>query len=78
MLDVEALVIVSHTIWTTVPGLYNANKAPDTAWKHDMFLSGWTMFHSSQFSGVCASIIGTRTKLYISNLDFGGSNEDIK
>lgn len=46
---------------------YAAPKAPDTAWGHDMFASGGR-----------ASNIETGTKLYISNLDYGVSNEDVK
>lgn len=43
-------------------------QAPDTAWGHDMFPA----------AGGRASSIETGTKLYISNLDYGVSNEDIK
>ena len=54
---------------------YSMSKAPDTTWHHDMFADqavaypaqvGWT------------SSIETGTKLYISNLDYGVSNEDFK
>ncbi|XP_068634867.1 THO complex subunit 4A [Aristolochia californica] len=50
-------------------------QAPESAWQHDMF--------SDQVSGYSASsgrapAIETGTKLYISNLDYGVSNEDIK
>eukprot|EP00268_Persea_americana_P025037 TRINITY_DN243_c0_g2_i1.p1 TRINITY_DN243_c0_g2~~TRINITY_DN243_c0_g2_i1.p1 ORF type:complete len:268 (-),score=50.41 TRINITY_DN243_c0_g2_i1:1018-1821(-) len=49
--------------------------APDSAWQHDMF--------ADQAVGYAApaarpSAIETGTKLYISNLDYGVSNEDIK
>ncbi|GAB4860187.1 hypothetical protein Ancab_011665 [Ancistrocladus abbreviatus] len=47
---------------------YFAPKAPDSVWQHDMF---------AQQVGR-ASSIETGTKLYISNLDYGVSNEDIK
>ncbi|KAG6436199.1 hypothetical protein SASPL_101084 [Salvia splendens] len=46
---------------------YSAPKAPETAWGHDMFSDGGR-----------SSSIETGTKLYISNLDYGVSNEDIK
>ncbi|KAL1544196.1 THO complex subunit 4A [Salvia divinorum] len=46
---------------------YSAPKAPETAWGHDMFPAGGR-----------SSSIETGTKLYISNLDYGVSNEDIK
>ncbi|CAO2840613.1 unnamed protein product [Amaranthus hypochondriacus] len=43
------------------------SKAPETFWQHDMF---------GNQGG--ASSLETGTKLYISNLDYGVSNEDIK
>ncbi|XP_051143444.1 THO complex subunit 4A-like [Andrographis paniculata] len=46
---------------------YAAPKAPESNWGHDMFSGGGA-----------ASSIETGTKLYISNLDYGVSNEDIK
>ncbi|KAG6432884.1 hypothetical protein SASPL_104474 [Salvia splendens] len=46
---------------------YSAPKAPETACGHDMFPAGGR-----------SSSIETGTKLYISNLDYGVSNEDIK
>ncbi|PIN11441.1 RRM motif-containing protein [Handroanthus impetiginosus] len=46
---------------------YAAPKAPESAWGHDMFSGGGR-----------ASSIETGTKLYISNLDYGVSNEDVK
>ncbi|KAK4408582.1 THO complex subunitA [Sesamum angolense] len=46
---------------------YAPPKAPESAWGHDMFSAGGR-----------ASSIETGTKLYISNLDYGVSNEDIK
>ncbi|KAL3518224.1 hypothetical protein ACH5RR_020813 [Cinchona calisaya] len=59
---------------------YGAPKAPESAWKHDMFASDQAMAFAGQlgFIGVGASAIETGTKLYISNLDYGVSNEDIK
>lgn len=54
---------------------YSIGKAPDSAWQHDMY--------SGQMGGypapaAKAAAIETGTKLYISNLDYGVSNEDIK
>ncbi|XP_010937672.2 THO complex subunit 4A [Elaeis guineensis] len=54
---------------------YSVGKAPDSAWQHDMY--------SGQMGGYPAPVakasgIETGTKLYISNLDYGVSNEDIK
>ncbi|KAL8235115.1 hypothetical protein R6Q59_021215 [Mikania micrantha] len=49
---------------------YGGPKAPDAAWSHDMFGVG------DQSMGNAG--IETGTKLYISNLDYGVSNEDIK
>ncbi|KAG8371427.1 hypothetical protein BUALT_Bualt13G0086500 [Buddleja alternifolia] len=51
------------------PAPYAAPKAPESAWGHDMFSGG---------GGGRASSIETGTKLYISNLDYGVSSEDIK
>ncbi|XP_051120443.1 THO complex subunit 4A [Andrographis paniculata] len=48
-------------------GPYSVPKAPESAWGHDMFAAGSR-----------APSIETGTKLYISNLDYGVSNEDIK
>uniref|UniRef100_A0A6V7QSZ1 RRM domain-containing protein n=1 Tax=Ananas comosus var. bracteatus TaxID=296719 RepID=A0A6V7QSZ1_ANACO len=50
---------------------YAAAKAPDSAWQHDMYAD-----YSAPVAR--ASAIETGTKLYISNLDYGVSNEDIK
>ncbi|XP_027087499.1 THO complex subunit 4A [Coffea eugenioides] len=60
---------------------YGAPKAPDSVWTHDMFSSDQAMAYASQLGvggGGRASAIETGTKLYISNLDYGVSNEDIK
>ncbi|KAI4383841.1 hypothetical protein MLD38_009636 [Melastoma candidum] len=53
-------------------------KAPETAWQHDMFVDQG--FGGGFQGGVAArgSAVETGTKLYISNLDYGVSNEDIK
>lgn len=54
-----------------------AAKAPESAWKHDMFGGDQSMGIAGQGGGR-ASSIETGTKLYISNLDYGVSNDDIK
>ncbi|KAJ7947684.1 THO complex subunit 4A [Quillaja saponaria] len=55
---------------------YSAAKAPETTWKHDLFIDQPAVPFQAQ--GGRASSIETGTKLYISNLDYGVSNEDIK
>ncbi|CAH9114436.1 unnamed protein product [Cuscuta epithymum] len=52
----------------------------DVAWDHDMFVAAQPIPFPGQFSGGGgrASSIETGTKLYISNLEYGVSNEDIK
>ncbi|GER25662.1 RNA-binding (RRM/RBD/RNP motifs) family protein [Striga asiatica] len=50
---------------------YAPPKAPDSVWGHDLFSGGGG-------GRAPASGIETGTKLYISNLDYGVSNEDIK
>ncbi|KAL5581052.1 hypothetical protein UlMin_013494 [Ulmus minor] len=54
---------------------YSAPKAPETTWQHDMFMDPGNAFPAQAGR---ASAIETGTKLYISNLDYGVSNEDIK
>lgn len=54
---------------------YSAPKAPETTWQHDMFADSGSGF---PVQAGRASAIQTGTKLYISNLDYGVSNEDIK
>ncbi|KAG7035419.1 THO complex subunit 4A, partial [Cucurbita argyrosperma subsp. argyrosperma] len=54
---------------------YSAPKAPETTWQHDMFVDQGAGF---PVQAGRASSIQTGTKLYISNLDYGVSNEDIK
>lgn len=49
--------------------------APDTLWQHDLYS---TQVAAAAFPASRASSIETGTKLYISNLDYGVSNEDIK
>lgn len=50
-------------------------RAPDSTWQHDLFEdgTGGVLAPGSRASG-----IETGTKLYISNLDYGVSNDDIK
>ncbi|XP_028081966.1 THO complex subunit 4A-like isoform X2 [Camellia sinensis] len=57
---------------------YSAGKvqAPETTWQHDMFADHATAAYPAQVGRVSA--IETGTKLFISNLDYGVSNEDIK
>lgn len=54
---------------------YSVSKAPETTWQHDMFAE-----QAAAYPGQAGrtSAIETGTKLYISNLDYGVSNEDIK
>lgn len=52
-----------------------APKAPETTWQHDMYMDQGTAFAAQAGR---ASAIQTGTKLYISNLEYGVSNEDIK
>ncbi|KAJ4704717.1 THO complex subunit 4A-like [Melia azedarach] len=50
-------------------------QAPVATWQHDMFVDGAAAFPSRSAR---SSSIETGTKLYISNLEYGVSNEDIK
>ncbi|WCJ41200.1 THO complex subunit 4 [Euphorbia peplus] len=57
---------------------YTAPRAPESAaWQHDMFADQGLGAFQGQ-APPRASAIETGTKLYISNLDYGVSNEDIK
>ncbi|KAL1827570.1 hypothetical protein ACET3Z_005982 [Daucus carota] len=60
------------------PAPYASSRAPDSAWKHDMFSSDQAMANQGYGGGNRGSSIETGTKLYISNLDYGVSQEDIK
>ncbi|KAD5508565.1 hypothetical protein E3N88_16268 [Mikania micrantha] len=51
-------------------------EAPDSTWGHDMY-EGNAVGHPARSNQV-ASGIETGTKLFVSNLDYGVSNEDIK
>ncbi|XP_050212727.1 THO complex subunit 4A [Mercurialis annua] len=57
---------------------YAASKAPESAWQHDMFADQVFQGQGGGAGGGRASAIETGTKLYISNLEYGVSNEDIK
>ncbi|KAG1337901.1 THO complex subunit 4A [Cocos nucifera] len=57
------------------PTPYSTAKAPESAWQHDMY-ANQTGGYSAPAARVSA--IETGTKLYISNLDYGVSNEDVK
>lgn len=54
---------------------YAVGKAPESAWQHDMYTDRVPAYQSP---AVRASSIETGSKIYISNLDYGVSNEDIK
>ncbi|XP_022948705.1 THO complex subunit 4A-like isoform X1 [Cucurbita moschata] len=54
---------------------YSRAKAPETPWSHDLFVDHGVAYPSHPAR---ASTIETGTKLYVSNLDYGVSNEDIK
>ncbi|KAH0713315.1 hypothetical protein KY285_008785 [Solanum tuberosum] len=55
---------------------YSTAKAPEASWNHDMFAADQAVAFGQ--AGGRASSIETGTKLYISNLDYGVSKEDIK
>ncbi|KAK8925734.1 Polyadenylate-binding protein RBP45A [Platanthera zijinensis] len=57
------------------PAPYTVGKAPESAWQHDMYSDRMPAYQSP---AVRASSIETGSKIYISNLDYGVSNEDIK
>lgn len=52
-------------------------QAPETAWQHDMY-ADQPAHVAAAYPGGRASSIETGTKLYISNLDYGVSSDDIK
>ena len=54
---------------------YSVSKGPDMTLQHDMFAD---LVAANLAQADRTSSIETRTKLYISNLDYGISNEDIK
>eukprot|EP00262_Sarcandra_glabra_P012830 TRINITY_DN3392_c0_g3_i1.p1 TRINITY_DN3392_c0_g3~~TRINITY_DN3392_c0_g3_i1.p1 ORF type:complete len:252 (+),score=41.77 TRINITY_DN3392_c0_g3_i1:165-920(+) len=53
-------------------------QAHETAWQHDMFADHAAAYPSGAAAGARSSAIETGTKLYISNLEYGVSNEDIR
>uniref|UniRef100_A0A0D9VSJ4 RRM domain-containing protein n=1 Tax=Leersia perrieri TaxID=77586 RepID=A0A0D9VSJ4_9ORYZ len=59
---------------------YQPPKAPESAWQHDMYsdVAAGGGGGGGSGGGGRVSAIETGTKLYISNLDFGVSTEDIK
>ena len=57
------------------PAPYSVGKAPESAWQHDMY-SNRVPAYPPPVTRV--SSIETGSKIYISNLDYGVSNEDIK
>lgn len=52
-------------------------QAPEATWQHDLYADQGVAGFPAQGGGR-ASSIETGTKLYISNLDYGVSNDDIK
>jgi len=60
--------------WFSHCGVTRSIQAPDAAWQHDMYPA----VAAGGGGGGRVSALETGTKLYISNLDFGVSNEDIK
>ncbi|KAL4384483.1 hypothetical protein GQ457_15G027840 [Hibiscus cannabinus] len=54
---------------------YTPAKAPETSWEHDMYSDKGAAFQGQVGR---APAIETGTKLYISNLDYGVSNDDVK
>lgn len=59
------------TLW-----IQSVRRAPDSAWQHDMYDDVQAVVPAAA-RGVGGGI-ETGTKLYISNLDYGVSNDDIK
>ncbi|TKY67329.1 THO complex subunit 4A [Spatholobus suberectus] len=57
---------------------YAIAKAPEATWQHDLYADQHVAVSGYPAQGGRASSIETGTKLYISNLDYGVSNDDIK
>ncbi|KAL2642039.1 hypothetical protein R1flu_009626 [Riccia fluitans] len=65
-------------IWLIIPDTSweeSLRRAPDTTWQHDLYEDGTGVGITPGGRGLG---IETGTKLYISNLDYGVSNDDIK
>ncbi|KAG5098155.1 hypothetical protein JHK82_048009 [Glycine max] len=57
---------------------YATAKAPEATWQHDSYVDQHVAATGYLTQGFRAASIETGTKLYISNLDYGVSNDDIK
>ncbi|KAL5130219.1 THO complex subunit 4A [Glycine soja] len=57
---------------------YAPAKAPEATWQHDLYADQHVAAAGYPAQGGRAASIETGTKLYISNLDYGVSNDDIK
>ncbi|RDX67089.1 THO complex subunit 4A, partial [Mucuna pruriens] len=57
---------------------YATAKAPEATWQHDLYADQHVTVAGFPAQGGPASSIETGTKLFISNLDYGVSNDDIK
>ncbi|XP_020594626.1 THO complex subunit 4A-like, partial [Phalaenopsis equestris] len=57
------------------PATYPLGKALESAWQHDMHSNRMPAYSSP---ATRVSSLETGSKIYISNLDYGVSNEDIK
>lgn len=73
------LLLMTHVVFTLRTSCtmseQSIRRAPDSTWQHDLFEDG---MGGASAPGFRASGIETGTKLYISNLDYGVSNDDIK
>ncbi|RZB57485.1 THO complex subunit 4A [Glycine soja] len=57
---------------------YATAKAPEATWQHDSYVDQHVAATGYLTQGFRAASIESGTKLYISNLDYGVSNDDIK
>ncbi|KAK7262429.1 hypothetical protein RJT34_30002 [Clitoria ternatea] len=57
---------------------YATSKAPETTWQHDLYADQHVAISGYPAQAGRAPSIETGTKLYISNLDYGVSHDDIK
>ncbi|GAB2274330.1 hypothetical protein Dimus_009095 [Dionaea muscipula] len=60
------------------PAPYSFPKAPESIWPHDFIADQAAVAAAAAAASAAASSIETGTKLYISNLDYGVSNEDVR